>query len=71
MVELREITKDDYEECLKLTVADNQKTLFHQPFSLQRKHGCVMDTAFPFAIYADDTMVGFIMLGYSMGIYDR
>ena len=25
MVELREITKDDYEECLKLTVADNQK----------------------------------------------
>lgn len=34
MVELREITKDDYVECLKLTVADNQKTLFHQPFSL-------------------------------------
>lgn len=27
MVELREITKDDYEECLKLTVADNQKKL--------------------------------------------
>lgn len=25
MVELKEITKDNYEECLNLSVADNQK----------------------------------------------
>jgi len=34
MVELRKITKDNYEECLKLSVSDNQKILFHQPFTI-------------------------------------
>lgn len=64
MVELREITKDDYEECLKLTVADNQKNFVSSTVLSLAQAWVYYDTAFPFAIYADDTMVGFIMLGY-------
>ena len=64
MVELRKITKDNYEECLKLNVADNQKTFVSSTVHALAQAWVYYDTAFPFAIYADGVMVGFIMLGY-------
>lgn len=64
MVELRKITKDNYEECLKLSVADNQKTFVSSTVHALAQAWVYYDTAFPFAIYADGVMVGFIMLGY-------
>ena len=64
MVELREITKENYEECLNLKVAENQKNFVSSTVHSLAQAWVYYDTAFPFAIYADDTMVGFIMLGY-------
>lgn len=64
MVELREITKENYEECLSLKVADSQKGFVSTPMHALAQAWVYHDTAFPFAIYADDVMVGFIMLGY-------
>lgn len=64
MVELREITKENYEECLSLNVADSQKCFVSSNAHSLAQAWVYHDTAFPFAVYADDTMVGFIMLGY-------
>lgn len=64
MVELREITKENYEECLSLNVADSQKCFVSSNAYSLAQAWVYHDTAFPFAIYADNTMVGFIMLSY-------
>lgn len=64
MVELREITKENYEECLRLKAAESQKAFVSSTVHSLAQAWVYYDTAFPFAIYADDTMVGFIMLGY-------
>ncbi len=64
MVELRGITKENYEECLSLNVADSQKCFVSTNAHSLAQAWVYHDTAFPFAVYADNTMVGFIMLGY-------
>lgn len=64
MVELREITKENYEECLDLKVAESQKAFVSSNVHSLAQAWAYYDTAYPFAIYADDTMVGFLMLGY-------
>ncbi len=64
MVELREITKENYEECLNLNIADSQKNFVSSTVHSLAQAWVYYDTAFPFAIYANNVMVGFIMLGY-------
>lgn len=64
MVELREITKENYEKCLNLNIAESQKDFVSSTAHSLAQAWVYYDTAFPFAIYADDTMVGFMMLGY-------
>ena len=64
MVELREITKENYEECLNLNLAESQKNFVSSTAYSLAQAWIYYDTAFPFAIYANNTMVGFIMLGY-------
>ena len=64
MVELREITKENCEECLDLKVAESQKAFVSSNVHSLAQAWAYYDTAYPFAIYADDTMVGFLMLGY-------
>ena len=64
MIELRKITKDNYEECLNLSVADSQKSFVSSNIYSLAQAWVYYKTAFPFAIYADNIMVGFIMLGY-------
>lgn len=64
MVELREITKENYEECLSLNVAESQKYFVSSNAYSLAQAWVYHDTAFPFAVYADNTMVGFIMLSY-------
>ena len=64
MVELREITKDNLEEVLDLSIYEHQKSYVSSTaYSLAQAYA-YRDTAFPFAVYADNTIVGFIMLGY-------
>ena len=64
MVELREITKENYEDCLNLNIAESQKAFVSSTAHSLAQAWVYYDTAFPFAIYADNIMVGFIMLGY-------
>ena len=64
MVELREITKDNLEEILKLKVSENQGSFVSSTAYSLAQAWVYKETAFPFAIYADEIPVGFIMLGY-------
>ncbi|MDG5471274.1 GNAT family N-acetyltransferase [Jeotgalibacillus sp. ET6] len=69
MIELREITRDNIDEVIALEVAENQKEFILETTNLR----CFADAhtlnadgipANPLAIYADDTMVGFLMYIY-------
>ena len=64
MVELRTVTKENLEEVLNLKVMEHQESFVSSvAHSLAQAyvHG---ETAFPFAVYADNEVVGFIMMGY-------
>ncbi len=64
MVELREVTKDNFEDVINLNVSKHQKAFVSSTAHSLAQAYVYRDTAFPFAIYANDTLVGFIMLGY-------
>lgn len=63
-VELREITGDNIDEVLELRVSEEQSD-FVQPIAVSlAKAWAFRSTAFSFAVYAHDKVVGFIMLGH-------
>ena len=64
MVELREITRENLDAVLNLKVAEHQKSFVSTTADSLAQAYVYRDTAFPFAIYAEDEVVGFIMLGY-------
>lgn len=64
MVELREITKNNLEGILNLKVSKTQEEFVSSTAHSLAQAWVCRETAFPFAIYADNTLVGFIMLGY-------
>jgi len=64
MVELKAITSDNFEECLKLEVLDNQKNFVTSNTYSLAQAWVFYETAYPFAIYDGDIMIGFIMMGY-------
>lgn len=64
MVELKKITKDNLENVLSLSISEHQQAFVSSTaYSLAQAY-VYHETAFPFAVYADNTLVGFIMLGY-------
>jgi diamine N-acetyltransferase len=66
-ITLREITRDNWRECVALDVAEDQRR-FVAPNAkslLQCFYQDPTDTLAPFGIYDGDTMVGFIMYGQS------
>ena len=64
MVELREITKENYEEILSLQVAKEQRGFVPTVTEALAQAWVYRGTAYPFAVYAYGEPVGFIMLGY-------
>jgi diamine N-acetyltransferase len=64
MITLRAITKENYSECLNLNVLDEQKSFVASNTYSLAQAWVYYKTAYPFAIYSDETMVGFIMMGY-------
>lgn len=64
MVVLRSITKDNLDEVLRLKVSKNQESFVSANSYSLSQAWVYKNTAFPFAIYADDVLVGFMMLGY-------
>jgi diamine N-acetyltransferase len=64
MVEFRPVTKENYVECLELQVADSQSTYVGSNMKSLAQAFVFQDTAFPFAVYAGDLMVGFVLLSF-------
>ena len=64
MIELRQITRDNFEEIVNLKVNDEQSAFVSTVAHSLAQAWLYKDTAFPFAIYNNNTPVGFIMLGY-------
>lgn len=64
MVELREITKDNLEDVLSLQIGEEQEAYVSSTVHSLAQAYVYKEKAFPFAIYADDVLVGFIMMGY-------
>lgn len=64
MIVLKPITRENLEEVLSLKVKEDQeKYVIPNAESLSRAY-VYSETAYPFAVYDDDTIVGFIMMGY-------
>ncbi len=68
MIELKKITEENFRECIGLQIKDEQKGFvatnvksLAQAWVAHENQLCV---PMPFAIYDDDTMVGFVMLAY-------
>ncbi len=51
-------------ECLNLNVSEAQNAFVASNMFSLAQAWVYYETAYPFAIYSDDIMVGFIMLGY-------
>lgn len=64
MVELREITEDNLEECIALVVADEQSQYIASNEGSLKEAENNSNVARPFAIYIDDKMVGFTMFAF-------
>jgi diamine N-acetyltransferase len=62
-ISLREITKDNFNECVKLKVAKGQEK-FVAPNVYSIAQSKIYPTHLPFAIYDGDKMVGFVMFGF-------
>jgi diamine N-acetyltransferase len=58
-ITLKEITKDNFIECLRLKVRDDQPYVASNVYSIAESK--VDPENIPLAIYAGDTMVGFVM----------
>ena len=61
MVELREITSANLDDVLNLQIFEYQDKFVSSTAHALAQAYVYHETAFPFAIYAGDTLVGFIM----------
>jgi diamine N-acetyltransferase len=61
-VTLREITPENFKECINLKVGDAQAT-FVAPNVTSIAQSKIYPTMTPMAVYADDAMVGFVLFG--------
>ncbi len=62
-VTFREVTKENFGECIRLKVREDQKFVASNLYSLAESK--VAPENLPFAIYAGETMVGFIMYSFN------
>ena len=64
LISLKEITKDNIDEVLALKVDESQGAFVSSNGDSLAQAYVYPETAFPFAVYEDSTVVGFIMMGY-------
>jgi diamine N-acetyltransferase len=62
-IELREITPQNFKECINLKVADSQNSFVASNLMTIAQAKIIFPSASLKAIYADDKMVGFTMFG--------
>ncbi|MEO6590391.1 MAG: GNAT family N-acetyltransferase [Pyrinomonadaceae bacterium] len=61
-VSLREITRENFKECINLKTTDDQK-IFVAPNVTSIAQSKIYPTVTPFAVYSDEILVGFVMFG--------
>lgn len=68
MITFKKITADNFEDCLRLSVTDEQKVFVaSNAYSLAEAYALTNHPLYvplPLGIYVDDTMVGFVMVNY-------
>jgi diamine N-acetyltransferase len=65
MIQLREIKEDNFRDCIRLNVSDHQKNFVaSNVYSIAQAY-IHYGSAFPYGIYDNDQMVGFVMLGHN------
>ena len=64
-ITLKEITKDNFDECIRLKVRDDQRFVASNVYSIAESK--VAPENIPMAVYAGDTMVGFVMYVFYYG----
>ena len=64
MIKLAPVTKNNIDEVLALDVSEDQKGFVSPNAESLAQAYVYSETAWPFAVYDDETMVGFIMMGY-------
>ena len=64
MITLQKVTKENLDDVLSLTVDKSQKTFVSSNAESLAQAYVYSETAYPFAVYDDETVVGFIMMGY-------
>jgi diamine N-acetyltransferase len=65
MIQLKEINESNFRDCIRLNVNENQKTFVAtNVYSIAQAY-IHYGSAFPYGIYQDDKMVGFVMLGHN------
>lgn len=64
MVHLREITKENINVVLELKTTKEQEAYVSTVAHSLAQAWAYRDTAYPFTVYDDDTLVGFVMMGF-------
>lgn len=64
MISLKPVTRDNIDELLALSIRDDQKTFVSSVAESLAQAYVYSETAYPFAVYEDDVIVGFIMMAY-------
>ncbi|MBR1471028.1 MAG: GNAT family N-acetyltransferase [Lachnospiraceae bacterium] len=64
MVNLRPVTKENLDDILELRVNEEQQSFVSPNAESLAQAYVYSETAWPFGVYEDDMLVGFIMMGY-------
>lgn len=64
MITLQKVTKENLDDVLSLTVDESQRTFVSSNAESLAQAYVYSETAYPFAVYDDKIIVGFIMMGY-------
>lgn len=64
MIQLKPITQENLEQVLALRVSNDQQSFVSSTAHSLAQAYVYRDTAFPFAVYAGESLVGFLMFGY-------
>ena len=64
MVQIKPVTKDNLDEVLSLRINEDQAGYVSSTAESLAQAYVYQETAFPFAFYSDEEIVGFIMMGY-------
>ena len=64
MIQLSPVTKENIEELISLSVNENQRSFVSTNAESLAQAYVYKDTSYPFAVYNDEELVGFIMMAY-------